>query len=71
MNKNDYFEFEEEGTDFPFYRDHKLFSKREGVGLLISIILFAFLIFGPVKFYDRQEQKQLSVFSGRLSIPQE
>lgn len=56
MNKNDYFEFEEEGTDFPFYRNHKLFSKREGIGLLISIILFAFLIFGPVRFYDRQEE---------------
>ena len=56
MNKSDYLSFEEDTTDFPFYKDTNLLQNNTGLGLLISVILFAFLIFGPVRFYDRHEE---------------
>ena len=56
MENSQYFNFEEENTDFPFYKNENFFSKKMGLPLLISVLLFIFLITGPVKFPNFQEQ---------------
>ena len=56
MNQSEYFEFEDKGTDFPYYKNGDVFTRKTGLILVLSILLFAFLIFGPVKFQTHQEE---------------
>lgn len=56
MSNNDFFEFEDKNTDFPFYNQKNLYDKTSLIILLSSLFLFTFLILGPIKFYQGQEQ---------------
>lgn len=56
MNQIDLFEFEDKTYDFPFYKDANILKDKMGLGLLVSLILFMFLILGPIKFHNYQEQ---------------
>ena len=56
LNEGEYFEFEDKNGDFPFYKNQNFLHEKSGLILLGSILLFVFLIFGPIKFYDFQEQ---------------
>ena len=56
MNQSQYFEFEDKDCDFPYYKNMEIFSKKTGLILLFSVILFIILIFGPVKFQSHQEE---------------
>ena len=56
MHRNDFFEFEDNNMDFPFYKDGTFFSGKNLIITLLSIILFIFLSFGNIKFFNGQEQ---------------
>lgn len=56
MNRNDFFGFEDGDRDFPFYNDESFFSIKNKIILLFSLILFIFLSFGNIKFFNGQEQ---------------
>lgn len=53
MGNNQYFSFEED-TDFPYYKNNKFLSKKEGIVLISSVLLFIFLILGPLHFLKNQ-----------------
>ncbi|MBQ6443591.1 MAG: CPBP family intramembrane metalloprotease [Methanosphaera sp.] len=56
MNQSQYFEFEDKKYDFPYYKNKEIFSKKTGLIMLLSVILFIILLFGPVKFKSPQEE---------------
>lgn len=56
MGSNDFFEFEDKNVDFPFYNQKSLFDKNSLMIMVATLVVFTFLIFGPVKFYDGQQQ---------------
>ena len=56
MNQSQYFEFEDKKYDFPYYKNKEIFSKKTGLIMLLSVILFIILLFGPVKFQSPQEE---------------
>ncbi len=56
MNKNCYLYFEDTDEDFPFYNEKNFLKSKKGISLLFSVILFIFLILGPIKFYAFEEQ---------------
>lgn len=56
MSDVDFFDFEDKDIDFPFYNEKSVFDKNSIIMILSSIFLFIFLILGPVKFFEGQEQ---------------
>jgi membrane protease YdiL (CAAX protease family) len=56
MENNQFFAFEENNSDFPFYRDNNFLTKKSGIVMLLSVLLFIFLIVGPIKFLENQEE---------------
>ena len=56
MGNSDFFEFEDKNVDFPFYNQKTLFDKNSLKIIVGTILVFVLLLFGPVKFYDRQQQ---------------
>lgn len=56
MSNADFFEFEDKSIDFPFYNEKNIYDKNSIIIILSSLFLFIFLILGPVKFFEGQEQ---------------
>lgn len=56
MSNVDFFDFEDKSTDFPFYKENNVNEKKSKIIMLSSLFLFIFMILGPVKFYEGQEQ---------------
>ena len=56
MSDVDFFDFEDKNVDFPFYNENREFDKNSIIIILSSIFLFVFLILGPIKFFEGQEQ---------------
>ncbi|WP_323736845.1 CPBP family glutamic-type intramembrane protease [Methanosphaera sp. ISO3-F5] len=56
MNNNDFFDFEDKKYDFPFYNQENKQSQNGIKILLLSTIIFIFLITGPIKLPNGQEQ---------------
>ncbi|MBE6486086.1 MAG: CPBP family intramembrane metalloprotease [Methanosphaera stadtmanae] len=56
MSNVDFFDFEDKSTDFPFYKENNVNEKNSKIIILSSLFLFIFMILGPVKFYEGQEQ---------------
>ena len=56
MNNDRYFRFEDRGTDFPYYKNGDLLATRTGLAFIASLLLFVFLILGPVRFMQDQEK---------------
>ncbi len=60
LSQEEFFKFEDKDRDFPYYRNSNLLRERNGLIIISSLLVFMFLIFGPVKFYNYQEQVILS-----------
>jgi len=56
MNKDKFFRFEDRGTDFPYYKYDDFLASRTGLAFMASLLLFVFLILGPVRFMQDQEK---------------
>lgn len=56
MNQDKYFSFEDGKYDFPLYDKKDLITSKTGIGLILSLIIFIFLVIGPIKFHNIQEQ---------------
>lgn len=56
MSNVDFFDFEDKNIDFPFYNEKSIFDKNAIIIILSSLFLFTFLILGPIKFFEGQEQ---------------
>lgn len=56
MDNSDFFEFEDKNVDFPFYNQKNLFDKNSLLIIIATIFIFTFLLFGPIKFHDGQQQ---------------
>ena len=53
---SNYFNFEDKEYDFPLYKEDNVITRKTGIILILSLIIFIFLIIGPVKFHNIQEQ---------------
>lgn len=53
---SNYFNFEDKEFDFPLYKKDNIITGKTGIILILSLIIFIFLIIGPVKFHNIQEQ---------------
>lgn len=56
MSNVDFFEFEDKNIDFPYYNEKNAYGKNSLIIILSSLFLFVFLILGPIKFFEGQEQ---------------
>lgn len=56
MSNVDFFEFEDKNIDFPYYNEKNAYVKNSLIIILSSLFLFVFLILGPIKFFEGQEQ---------------
>lgn len=56
MSNVDFFEFEDKNIDFPYYNEKNVYGKNSLIIILSSLFLFVFLILGPIKFFEGQEQ---------------
>ncbi len=56
MSNVDFFEFEDKNIDFPYYNKKNAYGKNSLIIILSSLFLFVFLILGPIKFFEGQEQ---------------
>lgn len=63
LSRNDFFDFEDKTYDFPFYNKNTGNFQRNTKILLLNTLLFIFLIFGPIKLPNGQEQVLLFIFT--------
>lgn len=61
MNPYDYFDFEDKRYDFPFYNKESKISSNKNFISLFCTLIFVFLIMGPVKLPNGQEQVLLFI----------
>ncbi|RAP51273.1 MAG: hypothetical protein BZ138_05560 [Methanosphaera sp. rholeuAM270] len=56
MNNNEFFSFEDENVDFPFYRNGMLDDRTNLIVIIAPIVLFVLMTFCPIKFVDAHQQ---------------